>query len=47
MEVHAFDPKPHRILAEVLDFSYVDLDELLGRSHVVSLHAPSTPKPTT
>lgn len=43
MEVLAFDPNPEPIIADVLDFAYVALDELLERSHVVSLHAPAVP----
>jgi D-lactate dehydrogenase len=43
MEVLVYDPRSESILAEVLGFAYVPLDELLARSHVVSLHAPATP----
>jgi D-lactate dehydrogenase len=43
MEVLAYDAYPQAILAEVLDFRYVDMRELLAQSHVVSLHAPATP----
>lgn len=40
MNVLAHDPKPNRLLAEVLGFDYVSLDELLRNSDIVSLHAP-------
>lgn len=42
MEVLVADVVEHPILAEVLGFSYVALEELLGRSDIVSLHAPHT-----
>ena len=42
MNVLACDPNEQPILAEVLGFEYVPLDELLARSDVVSLHAPLT-----
>lgn len=40
MNVLAFDVKPNSILAEVLGFTYVPLDELLKSSHIVTLHVP-------
>lgn len=40
MEVLAYDPYP----AEGLDVKYVGLEELLGKSDVVSLHCPLTPE---
>ncbi len=43
MEVLAFDVSPHPLLAEVLGFEYVPLDDLLRRSDVVTLHVPATP----
>lgn len=43
MDVLAFDTRPHPLLAEVLGFTYVGLDELLARSDVVSLHVPGAP----
>jgi D-lactate dehydrogenase len=43
MEVLVSDPYREELLAEVLGFAYVDLDELLERSHVVTLHAPAIP----
>lgn len=42
MEVVAFDPNTEPQIARELHFSYVDRDELLRRSHVISLHAPLT-----
>jgi glyoxylate reductase len=41
MQVLVSDPRREDLLAEVLHFDYVELDELLERSHVVSLHAPA------
>lgn len=43
MQVLVSDPNREELLAEVLHFDYVELDELLERAHVVSLHAPATP----
>ncbi len=43
MEVLAYDVNQNRLLAEVLGFRYTDLDELLGNSDIVSLHAPAIP----
>lgn len=43
MRCLAYDIQPHKLIAEVLDFEYTDLDTLLARSHVVSLHAPLLP----
>ncbi|MBI2953135.1 MAG: hydroxyacid dehydrogenase [Chloroflexi bacterium] len=40
MDVLAFDPRPNRLISEVLDFEYVPLEDLLRRSDIVSLHAP-------
>ncbi len=40
MEVVAFDVHPDAALAERLGFRYVDFDELLRRSDVVTLHVP-------
>ncbi len=40
MRVKAFDTQPHGILAEVLNFQYCPLDELLRESDVVTLHVP-------
>lgn len=43
MRVVAFDVKQDSLVAEVLDFEYVPLDELLRQSDIISLHAPLTP----
>jgi D-lactate dehydrogenase len=43
MRVLAYDVQQNQLLADVLGFEYVDLDELLGRSDIVSLHAPAIP----
>jgi len=40
MEVVAFDPYPNEPFAAIEGFSYVELDELLRRSDIVSLHCP-------
>jgi lactate dehydrogenase-like 2-hydroxyacid dehydrogenase len=40
MNVLAFDVRRDRFLAEVLGFAYADLDSLLGRSDIITLHAP-------
>jgi D-lactate dehydrogenase len=40
MKVLAFDVHRHSFLAEVLGFEYADLDSLLSRSDIISLHAP-------
>ncbi len=40
MKVVAFDPRQDRLISEVLGFEYVSLENLLGRSDVISLHAP-------
>jgi len=40
MNVLAFDVRQDRFLAEVLDFKYVTLENLLAASDVISLHAP-------
>lgn len=44
MEVLAFDVKPRHDLAESLGFTYTDLDTLLSKSDVVTLHVPGTRK---
>jgi D-lactate dehydrogenase len=43
MEVVAYDIHRQSKLEEVLGFRYVSLDQLLGCSHIISLHAPLTP----
>lgn len=40
MKIIATDTKPNHILTELLDFNYVSLDELLGRSDIITLHCP-------
>ncbi|MGQ9630419.1 MAG: hydroxyacid dehydrogenase [bacterium] len=40
MNVLAFDVRRDDFLAEVLGFRYVTLEELLGNSDIISLHAP-------
>jgi D-lactate dehydrogenase len=42
MRVLATDPRPVPLLAEVVGFTYVDLEELVAESDIVSLHAPAT-----
>ena len=42
MKVLAHDVKPDSQAAEVLDFEYVGLDELLGRADVISVHVPAS-----
>ena len=44
MDVLAADVNQDGLLAEVLGFEYVPLDNLLQRSHIVSLHTPLTPQ---
>jgi len=40
MEVLAFDVKPREEIAEEIGFAYVDMDELLQMSDIISLHVP-------
>jgi D-lactate dehydrogenase len=40
MDVLAYDIEPDEALVERLDFAYVDFDELLERSDIISLHVP-------
>jgi D-lactate dehydrogenase len=40
MKVLAFDIKRDNFWAEVLGFEYAELDELFGRSDIITLHAP-------
>jgi D-lactate dehydrogenase len=44
MNVLAYDVKPVGHMADALGFEYVDLDELLRRSDIVTLHAPLNDK---
>jgi D-lactate dehydrogenase len=44
MNVVAFDVRQEPLLAEVLNFRYVSVDELLSVSDIISLHCPYTPK---
>jgi len=44
MDVVAFDVQPDEEAARELDFEYVEMDELLARSDVISLHVPASPK---
>jgi D-lactate dehydrogenase len=43
MDVVAFDTAPQPLLAEVLGFTYVSLEDLLSRSDIVTLHLPLLP----
>lgn len=43
MRVLAYDPYPNPTLAELLGYAYSSLDQLLGESDIVTLHAPLTP----
>jgi D-lactate dehydrogenase len=43
MSVLAHDVRPQPLIAEVLDFRYTSLEELLGAADVVTLHAPLLP----
>jgi len=43
MEVIAYDLKTQPLVAETLDFNYVDFKELLRRADVISLYIPLTP----
>ncbi len=40
MKVIVFDARHNHIIAELLDFKYVSLDELLSNSDVITLHCP-------
>ncbi|MBI5404868.1 MAG: hydroxyacid dehydrogenase, partial [Candidatus Kerfeldbacteria bacterium] len=42
MDVLAYDPFPKPELATEIGFTYADLDELLAKSDMVTLHAPAT-----
>ncbi|HEU4396708.1 MAG TPA: NAD(P)-dependent oxidoreductase, partial [Actinomycetota bacterium] len=43
MRVLASDPRPQPLLAELVGFRYVELDELVASADIVSLHAPLVP----
>ena len=43
MEVLAADPLPQPLLAEVIGFRYLPLEELVAQADIISLHAPYTP----
>ncbi|MBI4495020.1 MAG: hydroxyacid dehydrogenase [Chloroflexi bacterium] len=43
MEVLAHDAHPHHLLAEVLGFRYVPLEEVLRQADIVTLHVPYRP----
>ncbi len=43
MRVLAYDMKPHPLLAEVLGFEYADLDTVLKKADILSLHVPASP----
>ena len=40
MEVICYDTRPNHILTELLDYKYVDLDEILKSSDIITLHCP-------
>jgi D-lactate dehydrogenase len=44
MKVIAYEPYKQSLMAEIVGLQYVPLEELLGRSHVISLHTPLTPE---
>lgn len=44
MQVLAFDVRPDLKFAENRKFQYVDFDELLGRSDIITLHVPANEK---
>jgi D-lactate dehydrogenase len=40
MNVVAYDARQNRLLSEVLGFEYASLEDLLGRSDIITLHVP-------
>ena len=40
MEVLAYDPFQNELLSEVLDFKYADLDTILEKSDILTIHVP-------
>jgi len=43
MEVLAHDVQPSELAADLLGFKYVSFEDVLQRSHIISLHVPLTP----
>lgn len=43
MNVIAYDVRPNMLIAEVLDFEYRPLDEVLSNADIITLHAPYMP----
>jgi D-lactate dehydrogenase len=43
MNVIAYDPYPNLRTAEIMGFTYTELNDLLNQSDIVTLHAPLTP----
>ncbi|GBC96428.1 D-lactate dehydrogenase [bacterium HR16] len=43
MKVLAYDVRPQKLLADVLGFTYTDMDTLLRESDIVTLHVPAMP----
>ena len=43
MRVLAYDEAPHSFYSELLDFRYVDFEELLRESDMITLHVPLSP----
>lgn len=43
MRVLAYDIKPQTLLADVLGFTYTDMDTILRESDILSLHVPALP----
>jgi len=43
MNVIAFDARPNELIAEVLGFTYVPLEQLFAQADIISLHAPYSP----
>jgi D-lactate dehydrogenase len=44
MHVRVYDVNKNNFLAEVINFKYVDLDELFGESDIITLHVPYNEK---
>jgi len=43
MKVIAYDPYPNKEVADKFGYSYVELDDLLQRSDIITIHAPYVP----